>query len=85
MTDETSRLAEAYASALRKLRQAPKGLKPYRQVEVDEARRAMREAVRFPSLAGVGRGARAVPRCWCGGALEKTKYGPVCVTGAHDD
>lgn len=76
---------EAFAEALRRLAQAPRGLKPYRRAEADEARRALRELVRYPNGAHAPAPTEPGQKCWCGARVLLLKDGPVCSTGQHDD
>lgn len=79
---------QALAEALRKLEQAPRGLKPYREREADAARQKLREIIRRPEALARAQAEQvaptAGPACDCGARLLVTKYGPVCAAGTHD-
>lgn len=76
---------QALAEALRKVAQAPRGLKVYRQREAAAARQRLRALVRHPDALAQSAEVRVAPTCWCGAPLLAVAGGPVCSTGRHTD
>lgn len=86
--DLITQATDRVALALKGLRQAPRGLKPYRQRDLDDARRDLRTLMRHPtaSLKALQQPQKPKgPVCHCGAELWTTRYGPVCSAGTHDD
>jgi hypothetical protein len=84
--EQIAEAADWVGSCQKAVRQAPRGLKPYRMRELDEARRYLTQLLKYPSTATQQtQKAAEGPKCACGALLLKTKYGPICAAGTHDD